>query len=341
MSLSSEKNFQLDEKMIIEVQKQQQKNLLQWFKASKRDLPWRKTQDPYRIWISEIMLQQTTVTAVIPYYKKFLKAFPDVKSLAKTNKKQIYSLWAGLGYYSRADNLMKAAQIINKKEKFPENFQELLKLPGFGPYTARAVSSLAFEQPVGVLDGNVIRFLTRFHGLFIKWWTTKGRNRLQGLADLWIENQLPSQMNQALMEQGALICSPKPLCFLCSVSKRCKAFKQNLQAQLPIKREKKQGYLLHWKPLIIKKDSRYAFVKNTELPFLKKHPVFPGTVKKIQKKPQSWDFHHSIMHYKIYVTVKRKRAKNLSRFIWIQERDIPQRNPSSLIKKVLLHSLNS
>ena len=324
--------------MMTIVQKRQQKNLLQWFKANKRKLPWRKTQDPYRIWISEIMLQQTTVKAVIPYYKKFLQVFPDIKSLAKTKKKQIYSLWAGLGYYSRAENLMKAAQIIDKTGKFPGSFQELLKLPGFGPYTARAVSSLAFEEPVGVLDGNVIRFLTRFHGLFIKWWTAKERNRLQHLADLWTENQLPSQMNQALMEQGALICSPKPLCFLCSVSKGCKAFKQNLQEELPIKREKKPGDLLHWKPLIIKKSSDYAFVKNTELPFLKKHPVFPGKARKIQKKPQNWDFHHSIMHYKIYVTVKRKRATNPAEFIWIPEQDISQRNPSSLIQKILKHA---
>lgn len=317
------------------LQKKQQTNLLNWFKINQRKLPWRRTQDPYRIWISEIMLQQTTVKAVIPYYKKFLKTFPDVKSLAQTNKKKVYSLWAGLGYYSRAENLMKAAKIIEKKGDFPKNFQELLKLPGFGPYTARAVSSLAFEEPVGVLDGNVIRFLTRFHGLSVKWWTTKGRRELQHLADLWIEKQLSSQMNQALMEQGALICSPRPLCFFCSVNEGCKAFQQNTQEKLPLKKEKKQETLLHWKPRIIKRASGYAFVKNTTLPVLKKHPIFPGTVKMIKKKPSSWDFQHSIMHYKIYVTITKNRLTDSSRFIWIPERDIPQRNPSSLIQKVL------
>ncbi|MCY4513081.1 MAG: A/G-specific adenine glycosylase [Bdellovibrionales bacterium] len=323
------------------IQKKQQTNLLNWFKINKRELPWRKTQDPYKIWISEVMLQQTTVKAVIPYYEKFLKKFPNVKSLAKTNRQKIYSLWAGLGYYSRAENLMKAAQIIEKKGGFPENFKELLKLPGFGPYTARAVSSLAFEESVGVLDGNVIRFLARFHGLSIKWWTTKGRSELQHLADLWIKNQLPSQMNQALMEQGALICSPKPLCFLCAVNKKCEAFQQNTQEQLPLKKKKKQENLLHWQPQIIKRASDYAFVKNTTLPFLKKHPVFPGTMRVIKRKPQSWDFRHSIMHYKIYVTIQRKRLKDSSKFIWIPEGVISQSNPSSLIQKVLKYAPNS
>ena len=322
---------------VITVQKNRQINLLCWFRENKRVLPWRETQDPYRIWISEIMLQQTTVKAVIPYYKKFLKVFPHVKSLSEARMETVYSLWAGLGYYSRAENLVKAARIIEKKKKFPESFQELLTLPGFGPYTARAVSSLAFKEPVGVLDGNVIRFLTRFHGLSVRWWTAKGRCELQRVADLWVENQSPSQMNQALMEQGALICAPKPLCFLCSVRKGCKAFKQNTQKKLPLKRERKRESLLHWEPLIIKRASDYAFVKNTELPFLKKHPVFPGAARKTRQKPQSWDFQHSIMHYKIYVTIQKKGAADPSRIIWIPERDISRHNPSSLIKKVLKH----
>lgn len=318
--------------------KKQQKNLLHWFQANKRNLPWRETKDPYRIWISEVMLQQTTVKAVTPYYKKFLKTFPTVENLAKARRERVYPLWAGLGYYSRAENLVKAAQIIKRSKAFPRSFRDLLKLPGFGPYTARAVSSLAFEEPVGVLDGNVIRFLTRFHGLPLKWWTTKGKHQLQGLADFWVINQRPSQMNQALMEQGALICAPKPLCFLCAVSQGCEAFKQKIQDRLPLKREKAQGALLHWEPLVIKQSSQFAFVKNTKLPFLKKHPVFPGTVKKINQKPRDWDFCHSIMHYKIYVTVQRKRVKNKSQFLWIPEQEIPRRNPSSLIQKVLNHA---
>ena len=284
------------------------------------------------------MLQQTTVKAVIPYYKKFLKIFPKVENLAKARRERVYSLWAGLGYYSRAENLVKAAKIIKRSKAFPRNFRELLKLPGFGPYTARAVSSLAFEESVGVLDGNVIRFLTRFHGLPLKWWTAKGRHQLQCLADAWIKNHRASQMNQALMEQGALICAPKPLCFLCVVSQGCEAFKQKVQERLPLKREKSQRTLLHWKPLVARHSSRFAFVKNTKLPFLKKHPVFPGTVKKIKQKPKDWDFCHSIMHYKIYVTVQRKRVKTDSKFLWIPEQNISRRNPSSLIQKVLKHA---
>ena len=319
--------------------KTRQKKLLNWFKENKRDLPWRETKDPYRIWISEVMLQQTAVRAVIPYYKKFLSVFPDIKSLAGAQEEKVYILWAGLGYYSRARNLVKAARIINKKGKFPETFRELLKLPGFGPYTARAVSGLAFEERAGVLDGNVIRFLSRFHGLPLKWWLTEGRNRLQELADLWVKGEKPSLINQALMEQGALVCAKKPLCFLCAVREDCTAFRKGATDLLPLKREKPSAELLHWKPLIIRKSGRLAFVRNTKLPFLKNYPVFPGALYKTPFPPKNSDFCHSITRYKIYVSVKpsvkMKSAPPASRLIWIPEPEIPRQNPSSLIRKIL------
>ena len=315
--------------------KTRQKKLLNWFKENRRSLPWRETKDPYKIWISEVMLQQTTVKAVIPYYKKFLSAFPDVESLAGAEKEEVYSLWAGLGYYFRARNLMETARIIRKQGGFPENFRELLKLPGFGPYTARAVSSLAFEEAAGVLDGNVIRFLSRFYGLPLKWWRREGRNRLQELADLWVKGQKPSLMNQALMEQGALICAKKPFCFFCAVRQDCAAFKKGAMDRLPLKREKPPAELLHWKPRLIRKSDCLAFVRNTKLPFLKNLPVFPGTLQKIPRPPKTKDFCHSITHYKIYVSVETKALPPSSRFIWIPEREIPRQNPSSLIRKIL------
>ena len=333
----------------------EQQELLKWFEREKRSLPWRKTKDPYKIWISEVMLQQTTAKAVIPFYKKFLKTFPNVETLAKATEKTVYPLWAGLGYYQRARNLIKAAKEIKKRGSFPSSYRELIRLPGFGPYTARAVSSLAFEEPVGIVDGNVIRFLSRFHGLSTKWWTVEGRTHLQQLSDKWVANQQPSLINQALMEIGSLICaSPTPFCLLCPVRGGCLALKNQNQNQLPLKRPKKTEEMFHWKPLIVKKRDQVAFVQNTFLPFLKGRPVFPGLFEKVLSPPVRFHFCHSIMHYKIYVTVQRasvQKAKKCftfqkkekkqtnggskEKFIWLDKDQIKAQNPSSLLQKAL------
>lgn len=300
------------------------------------------------------MLQQTTAKAVIPYYKKFLKTFPSVKSLAQASKKRVYPIWAGLGYYQRADNLIKAAKEIKILGSFPQSYKQLIQLPGFGPYTARAVSSLAFKEPVGVLDGNVIRFLSRFHGQSVKWWTAKGRVVLQSLSDKWVKNQKPSQINQALMEMGSLICcSSVPFCRLCPFPENCFAFKNGKINQLPLKRTQKAQNLFQWTPLVMRnKNGLFAFVKNNSLlPFLKGRPVFPGRFQKVQSRPSKYHFAHSITHYKIYVAVKpasidRGSQKQVQRvekqnlpFIWLDRKTIEQKNPSSLIQKVLDMSL--
>ena len=137
-------------------------NLINWYLANRRPLPWRKDKNPYTIWISEVMLQQTTVAAVIPYFERFIERFPNQHTLAQAELSEVYEYWAGLGYYSRARNLHASAKIISDSG-FPEDYSQLIQLPGFGPYTARAVASLAFDQKVGVLDGNVIRVLSRVH----------------------------------------------------------------------------------------------------------------------------------------------------------------------------------
>ena len=335
----------------------EQKKLLKWFEREKRSLPWRETKDPYAIWISEVMLQQTTSKAVIPYYKKFLKTFPNVKSLAQTTEENIYPLWAGLGYYQRAKNLIQASKEIKKLGRFPSSYRELLKLPGFGPYTARAVSSLAFEESVGIVDGNVIRFLSRFHGLPVKWWTAQGKKHLQDLADQWIKNQKPSQINQALMEIGSLICShPMPSCLLCPLRRSCIAVKNQSLSQLPLKRPKKIQEMFHWKPLVIKRKNQFAFIQNTTLPFLKGRLIFPGKLKKISSLPLHSHFKHSITHHKIYVTVQcanlKKTKENLKppskkevllasqikptkQIVWLDFKTIKEKNPSTLIQKAL------
>ena len=191
-----------------------------WYATRARQLPWRETGDPYRIWISEIMLQQTTVKAVIPYFNRFIKRFPTVKALADARIEDIYEQWAGLGYYSRARNLHKAAQEIASLKSFPKSHTELLKLPGFGDYTARAVSSQAFGEAAGVVDGNVIRVLSRRFGLPVEHWKNKEKKLLKQIADEYVEHGDPGVINQALMEVGSTICTPhNPTCWLCPLKK--------------------------------------------------------------------------------------------------------------------------
>ena len=313
-----------------------QNKLLNWFENNKRNLPWRQTKDPYKIWISEVMLQQTTSKAVIPYYKKFLQTFPNLKTLSKAKQNQVFSLWAGLGYYNRAKNLMKAGKLIHKQKSFPKNYKELLKLPGFGNYTARAVSSLAFEKPVGVLDGNVTRFLSRFYGLKIEHWKLKERVKLQKLSDAWVQNQKASQMNQALMELGALICtSPKALCLLCPLRANCKAYKKGLQDQLPLKKEKKATEFWYYQAERIKKQNKWAFVTNKTMPFLKGRLLLPGSSKKLNHKAKKYDFIHSIMNFQIFVSIKNQTSQRRYNLKWHSQSEIKELNPSSLIKKIL------
>ena len=313
-----------------------QNKLLDWFEKNKRPLPWRQTKNPYKIWISEVMLQQTTSKAVIPYYKKFLQTFPNLKSLSQAEESQVFPLWAGLGYYKRAQNLIKAGKKLHKQKKFPKTYKELLKLPGFGPYTARAVSSLAFEEPVGVLDGNVIRFLSRFYALKIKHWELKEKMKLQKLSDQWVQNQKPSQMNQALMEIGALICShPKALCLLCPLRRNCKAYQKGLQEKLPLKKEKKAVEFWHYQAERVQKQNKWAFIANTKMPFLKGCLLLPGASKKLTGKAKSYDFKHSIMNYQIFISVKNQLSRPYSNLKWHSRSEIKELNPSSLIKKVL------
>ena len=216
-------------------------NLQTWYEKNKRPLPWRQNKNPYFIWISETMLQQTTTAAVVPFFERFISRFPTLNSLAHAKESEVVEAWAGLGYYSRARNLHKSSKILNELKEFPKSYEELIELPGFGPYTSRSVSSIAFSQSVGVLDGNVIRILTRKHNLNIEWWKTKERRVLQDLADQYVKDKESSVINQALMELGATVCTPKnPKCILCPWLKSCEAKKNKTIDELPVKKAKKE-----------------------------------------------------------------------------------------------------
>ncbi len=317
-----------------------QKTLLDWYKTNKRPLPWRKNREPYSVWISEIMLQQTTVTAVIPYYEKFMKIFPTLKDLASAPESKVIKNWAGLGYYSRARNLYKAALILNK-QGFPKTYKELLKLPGFGPYTSRAVSSIAFNENTGVLDGNVIRVLSRKNALLNKWWTTAGREELQNLSDQIVSNTPAHKTNQALMELGSTICTPStPTCFLCPWLSSCKAHKQGDPLKYPHKRPKRPREIWHWNVKLIYRKNMVVLLPNTYTPFLKKQWIYPGTIKPLNIPPKSFNFKHSITHHDIHVSVEISTLQKLSisqrkESRWFEINNISEVTPSSLIKKIL------
>ncbi|HEY1471838.1 MAG TPA: A/G-specific adenine glycosylase [Candidatus Acidoferrum sp.] len=218
------------------------KNLLAWFSQFQRDLPWRRDKDPYRVWLSEIMLQQTRVAAAIPYYQRFLEHFPTVQSLAQAPPQEVLRLWAGLGYYSRARNLQKGAQEIVAKHHgvFPQTEEQALALPGIGAYTAAAILSIAYGKKLAVLDGNVARVLARL-GAVTGDLRSNGRwPQLQQTANTVLDPRSPGDWNQALMELGATLCTPRsPQCFLCPVAEFCEARKLGLAGSIPEKRKKR------------------------------------------------------------------------------------------------------
>ena len=235
------------------------------------------------------MLQQTTVVAVIPYYERFLKKFPTVKDLAKAPESDVLEAWAGLGYYSRARNLHKAAKEI-VANGFPKNASGLLELPGFGPYTSRAVASIAYDEAVGVLDGNVIRVLSRKYGKKTEWWNSAPRDELQKMSDSLAEIGSPAEINQALMELGATVCTPQKVsCLLCPWSSDCVAREKNLVEKLPLKKPRKESEVWVWQPEVHIRKNQVALVQNTYAPFLKGQWIFPGKVLTQEKKPKNFD----------------------------------------------------
>ncbi len=216
--------------------------LLGWFRQFQRDLPWRRTKDPYRIWLSEIMLQQTRVAAAIPYYERFLRRFPEVRSLATAPQDEVLRLWSGLGYYGRARNLQKAAQQIIAKHKgrFPTRLDDALALPGIGNYTAAAILSIAYDEKQAVLDGNVARVLARLCAIRGDIREPRRWQKLQETADTLLEQKSPGDWNQAMMELGATLCTPKsPQCLLCPVAQFCEGRRQGIAESLPGKRKKR------------------------------------------------------------------------------------------------------
>ena len=212
--------------------------IIQWYKKNKRDLPWRNTTDPYKIWLSEVILQQTRIDQGLSYYLRFCDNYPNVKLLASASEEQVLKLWQGLGYYSRARNMYKTARIIVDKYhgQFPDNYSDIINLKGIGDYTAAAIISFAYNQVYPVVDSNVMRFLARLNGIKTPINTNKGKKEIYLLTLELIDHKHPGEFNQAIMEFGALQCKPnKPDCEVCIFNSECKALKKNMISDIPVK----------------------------------------------------------------------------------------------------------
>ncbi len=244
-----------------------QSSILGWYHRHKRDLPWRKSNDPYIIWLSEIILQQTRVNQGLPYFEKFVKNYPEVEALAKADEGQVMRDWEGLGYYSRARNLHATAKYVseNLDGEFPKKYDELLKLKGVGSYTAAAISSFVAGEPRAVLDGNVFRVLSRYFAISTPINSTAGKKEFEQLANKMLDANSAADYNQAIMEFGAVQCVPKsPKCEDCVLNESCAAYAKDLVATFPVKEKKKydrQRYLTY---LIINNDGKIAIQQRIE-----------------------------------------------------------------------------
>jgi A/G-specific adenine glycosylase len=244
-----------------------QSRLLAWFKKNARPLPWRKKYRPYEVWVSEIMLQQTQVNTALPYFRRWMKAFPTIASLAQSSENRVLKLWQGLGYYSRARNLRQSAKLILEKHegRFPEDYESIRGLKGIGRYTAGAIASIAFNQQKPIVDGNVLRVLSRLQAIRKSIDEEKNKELFWKLEESLIPSGKARYFNQALMELGALVCTAKnPRCGVCPLSKHCRAYAEKNPERYPVRSRKKRMIKVEASALVLSKNGRYLICRRPE-----------------------------------------------------------------------------
>ena len=302
--------------------------LIRWFLEHQRVLPWRESYDPYHVWISEIMLQQTQVETVVPYFERWIAKFPTVRKLAKADDQAVLKLWAGLGYYSRARNLMAAAQALAEKHggKVPADYEALRSLPGIGQYTAGAILSIAFNKPFPIVDGNVRRVLSRIYG-----WEDDSPKRLWEAAELLVKQGEPRLINQAVMELGATVCSFKaPRCLVCPIQTSCIAYKTGMQTAIPPVKKRPETVRVQVFAVVSEREGRHLMRQSKglwEFPMFGELPA--GTLAHVGS------CRHTITHHRLQVQVYTGTLANPQGFAWQTFKDIPS---SSLTRKILLES---
>ena len=313
------------------------KKILKWYDLNKRSLPWRKNvsmqKRHYYTLVSEFMLQQTQVATVIPYFNRFIKNIPSLKTLAKVQNKKLIKLWEGLGYYSRARNLKKTAQNIFRdfKGKLPDNFEDLKSLPGIGNYTASAILAIAFNKPYIPLDGNIERVLKRY--LYLKKNREIQKKYLQDKKLVFGISKRSSDYAQALMELGALICKPKnPLCNQCPISNKCKSLRRRDFDLTKITKKNIDKYFLL---KVYKKDQRYLLIKNTKFNFLKNLTIFPMEE---LSKPKNFNENLNFKMSNMNMSIKIQYLENSDNFkspYWVDEKKLDNYMLPSFTKKIV------
>ena len=313
------------------------KNILNWYDLNKRSLPWRKNvslqKRHYYTLVSEFMLQQTQVATVIPYFNRFIKKIPNFKSLAKINNQKLIKIWEGLGYYSRARNLKKTAQKIvnNFNGKLPNNFEDLLSLPGVGNYTASAILSIVFNKPYIPLDGNVERVLKRY--LFLKSEKDIKKEKLIKKKSVFGTSSRSSDYAQALMELGALICKPiNPLCNKCPISKKCISLKKR---DFNIVKNNKKNNEKYFILKVFKKNQSYLLIKKTKFNFLKNLTIFPmEELSRPKNFNKNLNFKMSNMNMNIKIEYLKKNENYRSPY-WVNKKKMNNYMLPSFTKKIV------
>ena len=334
--------------------------IIKWYSKHKRNLPWRNTKNPYKIWISEIILQQTKVDQGLPYYIKFIKKFPNFSILANANEEQVLKLWQGLGYYSRARNLHFAAKQIYQAGFFPNEYKDIINLKGVGEYTAAAIASFAFKLPYAVVDGNVFRLLSRFYGIDTPINTSKGKKKFTELAQTLLVKKEADTYNQAIMEFGSQICKPKqPNCNNCPLRDECVAFANKTIHLLPVKKGKVKMKTVFFEYFFFKMNGNTLVNKRTEKGIWQNMYEFPlittNDLKNIEEilnhnQFESWvegidfsvesisEFKHILSHRKInarFWEIKCQKIPNASNFQKIKIKTINKLAVSRLIEKFI------
>lgn len=298
--------------------------LVGWFEQHQRALPWRQTYDPYYVWVSEVMLQQTQVETVLPYFERFIRKFPTIRALAAADAEEVLHLWAGLGYYSRARNLLKAAQEVVARYggRVPHDYESIIELPGVGRYMAGAILSIAFNKPYPIVDGNVRRVLSRTYG-----WEDPGAEVMWNAAEDLAKSAEPRAVNQAMMELGATVCSFRaPRCLLCPIQSWCVAFKTGQQDKIPPAKKRPATVSVHLFAVVHKQGSKYLM---REVEGLWEFPMFPelpsaGFIKRGTCR-------HTITHHRLLVAVYSGVLGETRGFDWKELASVPI---SSLTRKI-------
>lgn len=315
------------------------RRLFTWYANAARTLPWRSTRDPYRIWVSEIMLQQTRVAAALPYYEDFLKRFPDAASLAHASDEELLTAWSGLGYYSRARNMRKAARQIAARGGFPRDYEAIRRLPGVGDYTAAAIASIAFDLPHAVLDGNVMRLLTRLTNETGDIGSSTVRGRLRQAAEKLLDRKQPGLFNQALMELGATLCLRRqPKCTLCPLAEFCHARRLGTQHELPVKLRRKTPVRVNKTLLLVERDGSLLLWKRTAGPRLEGFWELPEAqqLPRARQQAKVCEFRHSITNHNYRFTLVTAQIQRVPHgFSWVPKDRLHKIPLSTTTRKAL------